>query len=64
MIEAKEAEKRGLQPLGRYVGVMAAGAVCAVPFGQVEVGGRVVGFWPLGAGTGPAGAARVLTPLP
>ena len=40
------------------------GVVGAVPFGQVEVGGRVVGFWPLGAGTGPAGAARVLTPLP
>jgi acetyl-CoA C-acetyltransferase len=24
-MEAKEAEKRGLQPLGRYIGVMAAG---------------------------------------
>ena len=37
--------------------------VGALPFGQVEVGGRVVGFWPLGADTWPTGAARVLTPV-
>lgn len=37
-------------------------AVGAVPFAQVEVGGRVVGFWP-GQGWPTGGSVRVLTPL-